>query len=518
MTKINAAITGVQGYVPDYILTNKELETFESGIQRFCEQQMLQKGIVQKKSKPLTDLYEIGGDYRIPPSYRIGRLGASETAPRHRLDRRSVTARRIREMGGKKGVDDAAVHGQRFADRVIARPAGEIDRGPAHIELVPHALRGNARCARILVIARRAVHVRRESARRQAGDIDVILDQPRGHAPRQMDQRGLRRLVAVGFQRIDALPIDTSDVARPLKSKNPGISHSCGHDVHASIGAGVAAVFHEMRHELPGRVRVVFQPAEEVVPSGGEAIVEAGILDGMKAAVGIHVDPVLDVGSIGVREGCLTASSDKFILEIQGKSGHAARPHLAHDALLAGARVVDAFTGLVREHINPLESAVVTVGLFQAGEADNVVAGHAHLAGSARSFSPEIRLRVQEEMQRTASLIAEVHNCTATLEIMRGAPSIVNHSALDAIVRSAAGDLLGAGNVHELPHPSSGSEDFGLFGSRGPIYMLRLGVRTPGNPIAHLHTPEFFADERAVGLGIKLMGRVVLRALTSRLT
>jgi metal-dependent amidase/aminoacylase/carboxypeptidase family protein len=158
------------------------------------------------------------------------------------------------------------------------------------------------------------------------------------------------------------------------------------------------------------------------------------------------------------------------------------------------------------------------VGLFQAGEADNVVAGHAHLAGSVRTFSSEIRTRVQEEMLRTANLIAEVHNCTATLEIMRGAPSIVNDSALDAIVRSVAGDFLGAGNVHELPHPSTGAEDFGLFGSCGPIYMLRLGVRTPGKPIAHLHTPEFFADERAVGVGIKLMGRVVLRALTSRLS
>ena len=113
-----------------------------------------------------------------------------------------------------------------------------------------------------------------------------------------------------------------------------------------------------------------------------------------------------------------------------------------------------------------------------------------------------------------AKLIAEVHNCTATLEIMRGAPSIVNNSSLDAIVRNVAADFLGAENVHELPHPSSGSEDFGLFGACGPIYMLRFGVRTPGSPIAHLHTPEFFADESSVGIGMKLLGRVVLRALT----
>jgi len=313
---------------------------------------------------------------------------------------------------------------------------------------------------------------------------------------------------------IDALPIDTSEVDRPVNSKVPGVSHSCGHDVHASIGAGLAGAFHGMRDELPGRVRVVFQPAEEVVPSGGEALLEAGVLDGMKAALGIHVDPSFNVGSIGVLEGCLTANSDKFVLEVQGKPGHAARPHLAHDALLAGAKIVQASTGLIREHVNPLESAVVTVGLFQAGEADNVVAAHAHLAGSIRTFSTEVRALVQEELRRMAKLIAEVHNCTANLEIMRGAPSIVNNPTLHAIVQSAANDFLGPENVHQLPHPSSGSEDFGLFGSRGPIYMLRFGVRTPGKPVAHLHTPDFFADENSVGIGMKLLGRVVLRALT----
>ena len=312
---------------------------------------------------------------------------------------------------------------------------------------------------------------------------------------------------------IDALPIDSSDIDRPINSKVPGVSHSCGHDVHATIGAGVASVLHAMRKELPGRVRVVFQPAEEVVPSGGEAVLEAGVLDGMRAAVGIHVDPSIEVGSIGVLEGCLTANSDKFVIEIEGKSGHAARPHLAKDALLAGAKIVQASTGLVRDHVNPLESAVVTVGLFQAGEADNVVAGHAHLAGSIRTFSPEVRALVEDELRRMSNLIAEVHNCTASLEIKTGAPCIVNDGRLHKIVKSVGAGFLGEKNVQALPHPSSGSEDFGLFGRRGPIYMLRFGVRTPGDSVAHLHTPQFFSDERSVDLGVKLMGRVVLRTL-----
>ena len=316
---------------------------------------------------------------------------------------------------------------------------------------------------------------------------------------------------------IDALPIDTSGMSRSILSTRPGVSHSCGHDVHATVGAGVAAVFQAIRDDLPGRVRVVFQPAEEVVPSGGEALVEEGVLDGMKAAFALHVDPLFDVGSIGVRAGCLTAASDKFTVNIEGQSGHGARPYLANDALLAATEVVRAFTGLVREHVNPTESAVVTVGLIRAGDADNVVAGQAHMAGSIRTFSPEVRTKIQDEMRRIIRLSAELHNCTGSLGILQGAPSIVNSPFLDNIVRNVGREFLGARKVHELLHPSTGSEDFGIIGTCGPVYMLRLGVRTPGEKVAHLHTPEFFADERAVGVGIKLMSRIVLRALFARL-
>ncbi len=313
---------------------------------------------------------------------------------------------------------------------------------------------------------------------------------------------------------IDALPVQ--DAKQPgmaaCISEVPGVSHACGHDLHSAVAAGLADVLQSMRDELPGRVRIVFQPAEETLPSGGEAILKSGALDGLRAALALHADPTRDAGTVGLFVGPLTATADAFTIEVMGRAGHSARPHLARDALLAAADVVRALHSIVGQRVDPLETAVLNVGTLTAGEAHNVIAGRARLAGIIRTLQPDIRELVHRELREVAEAAARVHGCSVDVHLTLGSPPIVNDARLHEVVRRAAGDVVGASGAQLMKKPSTGSEDFGQYGRHAPVYMVRLGVRSPGGPTLHLHTPGFDVDERAIGVAIRLMARSVIDA------
>jgi len=314
---------------------------------------------------------------------------------------------------------------------------------------------------------------------------------------------------------MDALPItDMKDPATvPCVSEVSGVSHACGHDVHCAVAVGLAEVLVRLGGELPGRVRLVFQPAEEVLPSGGAAVVADGVADGARACLALHADPVRVAGHVGVRAGPMTAAGDLFRIDVVGRGGHSSRPYLARDPVLAAARVVEALWSLAPQRVDPLEPAVITVGSIQGGSAPNVIAGRVVLTGTVRTFDETTRRSLQAAVREVSAAAAATQGCTTEIEIQDGAPSLVNDEALHELVRAAATDALGEAAVEPIARPSTGGEDFSHFAAKAPTYMLRLGVGKRNTEPAHLHTAFLDVDEGAVEVGIRVMARAVLAAL-----
>ncbi len=341
-----------------------------------------------------------------------------------------------------------------------------------------------------------------------------------GLAPRTVAETGLVVDIGEGGGHviyrgdIDALPIDDGKQAgmTAVVSEIPGVSHACGHDMHAAVAAGLARVFSGLGDALPGPVRVVFQPAEEVLPSGAQAMLREGVAEGARAALALHVDPTRDTGTIGVRRGALTSTSDKFVIQVIGASGHAARPHLANDAILAASEVVQALYKLLGQRVNPVEPAVLGIGTIEGGETDNVVADRVVMSGNLRTLYTDTRERLHRELRRTAETAAMLYGCSAEVHFELGSPPTHNDDRLHALVKSVGLAVLGPAGVTEITVPSTGAEDFGQFSAVLPSYMMRLGVRSPGHPTRHLHTSCFDPDERALGVAMRVMGRAVIGA------
>jgi amidohydrolase len=313
---------------------------------------------------------------------------------------------------------------------------------------------------------------------------------------------------------MDALPIqDGKDGSAVAVSGIGGISHACGHDLHMAVAYGLARIFAASASALPGRVRIVFQPAEEVIPSGAEALVREGVARGALAAIALHADPVRTVGRLGVRHGPMTACGDSFYMKVSGVGGHSSRPYLARDPILAAARVVESIHTLVPQRVDPLEPAVLAVGSIRGGSAPNVIAGEVNLSGTLRTFSEEVRRFLHGAIAETASAAAATQGCSAEVRIDEGAPSLHNHPEIDAIFRRCAVEALGEGGIEVIERPSTGGEDFSFFGLEAPTYMARLGVRNPERPVRHLHTAEFEPDEGAIEVALKVMSRVLLTVL-----
>ncbi|GGA21090.1 M20 metallopeptidase family protein [Paenibacillus physcomitrellae] len=301
----------------------------------------------------------------------------------------------------------------------------------------------------------------------------------------------------------DALPIqDEKDV--PYKSTVPGVMHACGHDGHTSILLGVARLLQEHREKLKGELVLIFQHAEEKPPGGAIAMIEDGCLEGVDAVYGIHLASELPLGTFGVKTGPMNAAVDAFTIKVYGKGGHGARPHQTVDALVIASQIVGALQQIVSRRVNPIESAVVTVGQFVSGTAFNVIADKAELQGTVRTFNPEVRKQVEQELRKIVQGLCEASGARAEIDYLNGYPPLVNPAAETERMRGLITQHFKGEALLEI-EASMGAEDFAYYLEHRPGNFIEVGSRTDdeGTQYPH-HHPMFDFDERAMLQAAKL--------------
>lgn len=311
----------------------------------------------------------------------------------------------------------------------------------------------------------------------------------------------------------DALPIqDQKDVE--YKSRIPGVMHACGHDIHTAALLGVARVLSEVKEELEGDVVFIHQFAEELIPGGAKPMIEDGCLDGVDVIFGAHVWSGEPIGTVGVGEGFMMAAMDSFHIEIQGKGGHGATPHLTVDSLLLGSQLVSNLQHIVSRRVDPLESAVVTVGSFHSGNAFNVIPQSAKLEGTVRSFKEEVRQLIETSIDQITRATCEGAGARYTLDYVRGYPAVWNHPEETRRIEQLARQLIGADNVKRMT-PMMGGEDFSYYLQQVPGTFFFVGGQNPqiGANFPH-HHPLFDVDERSMGIIGKLFLSAVLHYLS----
>jgi len=291
-------------------------------------------------------------------------------------------------------------------------------------------------------------------------------------------------------------------------SVNPGVMHACGHDFHMAVALGAAVIASRLRGQLQGRLRVFFQPAEEVVPAGSAAMIEDGVMEGVDSVFALHVEPALPQGQVGLPYGAVTASADQFDLLIRGRSGHSSRPFKAIDAILIATKVVEAIYQVVGQRADPLEGAVVNVGTIEGGDAANVICGHVRASGALRCFNPELRTELQEWMDELVGGIARGMGGDCELVFHRGAPPLFNSTALVDRVRDAALEVVGEQGLTLIERPSMGGEDFSWYGELSEVAMFRIGTGTPDND-AQLHNELFDAGDEALAPALRVVARTL---------
>lgn len=318
---------------------------------------------------------------------------------------------------------------------------------------------------------------------------------------------------------IDALPIaEQADVE--FRSRREGVMHACGHDGHTAIALGVTRLLLERRAEIRGRVRILFQPAEEKLPGGAPMMIRAGALEGVDVAIGLHLIPVgmaslepLRVGQACMESGVMMASADDFRIRVRGVGGHGAAPHLAVDAIACATQMVTALQQVVSRMVDPVRPAVLTVGTFHAGFASNVIAPEAELTGTVRTFDAQIQDRVEAVMQQIVRHTAEAFGATAEFQYSRGYPALVNDAATAEVLRETVRDLLGDAALVSSD-PVMGGEDFAYILQERPGAFLFLGCGSEELQATFMnHHPRFSIDERALPLGAAILTTAALKIL-----
>lgn len=310
----------------------------------------------------------------------------------------------------------------------------------------------------------------------------------------------------------DALPIhDAKDV--PYKSTVPGVMHACGHDGHTSTLLAVAKVLSKHRDQLEGNVVLIHQFAEELAPGGAKPMIEDGCLDGVDAIFGTHLWSGIPLGMIAYHEGYTMAASDRFELEIFGKGGHGAAPHETIDSIVVASQLVSKLQQIVARRVNPLKSAVVTVGSFHAGNAFNVIADSAKLTGTVRTFNPEVRDFIEKEIERMIEGECLSSGATYKFTYERGYDALYNHINetrffVNTMEQVYDPKLIFAGE------PTMGGEDFAYYLQKVPGTFFFTGAGNPeiGANFPH-HHPRFDIDERAMLIASKALVAVTLRYL-----
>ncbi|GMA88253.1 amidohydrolase [Angustibacter aerolatus] len=305
---------------------------------------------------------------------------------------------------------------------------------------------------------------------------------------------------------MDALRMDDL-TADPWRSTVDGLAHACGHDVHtvALLGAGLALREQHARSPLPGRVRLLFQPAEEVMPGGARDLLDAGVADGIESIYALHCDPSIDVGQVGLRKGPITSACDQVLVRLRGKGGHTSRPHLTQDLTFALAKVVTDVPAALSRRLDPRAGASLVWGYVRAGSAKNVVPSLGEAGGTLRILDVRAWELARGFVTDLVAAVVAPYGVQAEVEYVRGVPPVVNSAGPARSFARAATGVVGASGV-VTTEQSLGGEDFAWYLERTPGAMARLGTRTPGGPTNDLHQGDLRVDDRAVPIGAEPAG------------
>ncbi|MCZ6531500.1 MAG: amidohydrolase [SAR324 cluster bacterium] len=313
---------------------------------------------------------------------------------------------------------------------------------------------------------------------------------------------------------IDALPIvEETDVE--YASENPGVMHACGHDVHTTCTMGAAKLLVKNKARLRGRIKFLLQPGEESPPGGAKIMVEQGkILEGVDAALALHVHAGLAAGTLGFRPGQVLAYSSRFLIRIIGVGGHAARPHQAVDSVAVAVQVYQALQYLVSRESNPVEAFVITIGMINGGTAPNVIAGQVEMKGTARCINDEQAAALPAKMERVIKGLCEATRAKYEFEFLHGYPALVNDVPFTERAMAGARALLGEQAVVVFPHPEMGGEDFSYIAREVPSVFFRLGVGNEARGIVHpVHSSKFDVDETALPIGVAALAYIAMEYL-----
>ncbi len=300
---------------------------------------------------------------------------------------------------------------------------------------------------------------------------------------------------------MDALPIQER-TGLEYASKAAGVMHACGHDVHTTVGLGTAMVLSQLAEELPGNVRFLFQPAEEIA-QGASWMVQDKAMENVSAILSLHVFPSIPAGKVGIRYGALTAAADELDIIIVGESGHGARPHEAIDAIWIAAQVITTLQQAISRTQNPLRPVVLSIGQISGGRAPNVIADSVKLRGTVRSLHPETRANLPLWIDKIVANICNSYGAQYEVDYRPGTPGVQNDLALSQLLQTAAEEAWGSDRVQVLTEPSLGAEDFSLYLEHAPGSMFRLGVGYEDRAINYpLHHPQFEVNESAIVTGV----------------
>ena len=312
---------------------------------------------------------------------------------------------------------------------------------------------------------------------------------------------------------LDALPVqDATD--DPWSSTVPGVAHACGHDVHTTALLGAALALAEVRAAgaLTGRVRLLFQPAEEVMPGGALHLMSLGHADDVERIFALHCDPGVDVGQVGLRLGPLTSAADRIEVRLEGTGGHTSRPHLTGDLTFALAKVTTELPAILSRRLDPRSGVSVVWGIVSAGSAPNVIPDRGLLAGTIRILDAVAWADCEKLVRELVPEIVHPYGVTAHLDYQRGVPPVVNEVQSHRILGEAVTAVLGPDGQVVAPQ-SLGGEDFGWYLDQVPGAMMRLGTRAPGGPTYDLHQGNLRVDERSIAIGARLLAEAAVRSL-----
>ncbi|WP_051338292.1 amidohydrolase [Streptomyces flavidovirens] len=332
---------------------------------------------------------------------------------------------------------------------------------------------------------------------------DIGTDRP--------DRDGVRPMLAIRAD-IDALPIPDTKTGVPYRSTVPDRAHACGHDVHTTVvlGAGVVLADLDRQGLLPQPVRLIFQPAEEMMPGGALGVIEAGGLNGVGSIIAVHCDPKVDAGRIGLRTGPITSACDRLEISLGGPGGHTARPHLTTDLVTAVARVATDVPALVARRVDARAGLAVTWGRIESGHACNVIPQRAELAGTVRCLDLDAWHEAPDLIHAAIDEIATLHGAKSEINYVRGVPPVVNEHSVTELLTDAMAARRGLHAIEDTEQ-SLGGEDFSWYLEQVPGAMARLGVRTPGDTArGDLHRGDFDVDEAAIEAGVELFTAAAL--------